>query len=211
VHPPELLLNVLTSSPFLHWYKGTLHVTALHAVETNAPRQRTERPETHIFPSPLWPCVHRAPAPHEKYPQLCRKATLDGASSAIRRPPRSLSARRRRRNFRSGSAVCTARRPSAGICSRLGQTGLSRISFRNKVVFTLEKWMFVLSRHINVSCDGPRSLHAWILQRRTEQPVLAVLEDVTPPGEVCELRHVPFQPPAAHRRLAANHIAGTRL
>ena len=47
-----------------------------------------------------------------------RKATLDGASSAIRRPPRSLSARRRRRNFRSGSAVCTARRPSAGICSR---------------------------------------------------------------------------------------------
>lgn len=57
VHPPELL-NVLTSSPFLHWYKGTLHVTALHAVETNAPRQRAERPETHIFPSPLWPCVH---------------------------------------------------------------------------------------------------------------------------------------------------------
>ena len=46
-----------------------------------------------------------APAPYEKDPQLGKKATHDGADSAIRRPPRSLSARRRRRNFWPGSAA----------------------------------------------------------------------------------------------------------
>ena len=56
--------------------------------------------------------------PLKSTPKLGKKATHDGADSAIRRPPRSLSARRRRRNFWPGSAVCTARRPSARRCSR---------------------------------------------------------------------------------------------
>ena len=37
--------------------------------------------------------------PLKSTPKLGKKATHDGADSAIRRPPRSLSARRRRRNF----------------------------------------------------------------------------------------------------------------
>ena len=56
--------------------------------------------------------------PIKSTPQLGRNAAHNGASSAIRRPPRSLWARRRRRNFRLRTAARTARRPSARRCSR---------------------------------------------------------------------------------------------